>query len=237
MKLVVAIMGALVFAGAANAAPPSLTSVSHQNRHPTATFSAPRADWVTVYVASKPDRATDGRFLEENVETLDILTDAEIQAGRWLDSSRLDPGVYYVMLRADPESSCVSYPPPNYERVVDPSCADGFSNIVTLTIPKPRVRYRVRFERGFIGSFTIRASSSGEAIPYRVCSRDLAKRRCLRGTIDSIGWDEPSSDTLYVTATDFRKRVYCKWGRKTTMTWFVRGRKVGSVAWRWRNRC
>ena len=237
MKLVVAAIGALVFAGAANAAPPSLTGVGHERRHPTATFSAPRADFATIYIATKPDRATDGRFLEENVEVIDFLTDAELQGGRWLDSSRIDPGTYYVMLRVDPESSCVSYPPPNYERVVDPSCADGFSNVVTLAIPKPRVRYRVTFERGFIGSSTIRASSSGEAIPYRLCSRDLAKRRCLRGTIDKGDWDSPSSDTKYLTASDFKKRVYCRWGRKTTMTWSVRGRVVGRVSWRWRNRC
>lgn len=173
----------------------------------------------------------------KNVRVVDLLTDSEIQAGRWLDSDRIDPGVYYAMLRADAEASCVSYPPPNYQRVVDPSCADGFSNILSVTIPKPRVRYRVSVERGFIGSFTIRAGTSGEAIPYRLCSPDLARRRCLRGTIDGIGWDSPSSDTLYMTATDFKKRVYCKWGRKTTVTWYVRGRAVGSVSWRWRNRC
>jgi hypothetical protein len=237
MKLLVAVIGAFVFAGTANAAPPSLVSVGHESRHPTAAFSAPRADDVTIYLASKPDRATDGRFLEENVEAIDFMTDAEIQAGRWLDSSRIEPGTYYVMLLAYPESSCVSYPPPNYQRVVDPSCADGFSNIMTVTIPKPVIRYRVSFSRGFIGSFTIRASHSGEAIPYKLCSRDLAKRRCLRGTIGSLDWDSPNSDTRYLSASDFRKRVYCKWGRRTRMTWFVRGRRVGSVAWRWRNRC
>lgn len=237
MKLLVSIITALAFAGNANAAPPSLTSVGHQSRHPTATFSAPRADDATIYFATKPDRATDGRFLEENVEQTDFFTDAEVQAGRWLDSDRIDPGTYYVMLRADPESTCISYPPPTYQRVVDPSCADGFSNIVTVTIPKPIVRYRVVFTRGFIGSFSIRASSSGEAIPYLLCSRDMAKRRCVRGRISSLGWDSPNDDTIYLAATDFKKRVYCKFGRKTTVTWHVRGRRVGSVSWRWRNRC
>jgi hypothetical protein len=141
------------------------------------------------------------------------------------------------MLRAEPESLCISYPPPDYRRVVDPVCADGFSNIVVVTIPKPVVRYRVGYSRGLIGGFTIRASSSGEAIPYRLCSRDLAKRRCVRGAIEALGWDSANSDTIYLTAFDFRKSVYCKRGRRTTVTWYVRGRRVGSVSWRWRNRC
>jgi hypothetical protein len=94
-----------------------------------------------------------------------------------------------------PTQEAGACPPAAIQRS-DPSCADGFSNILTLTIPKPVVRYRVSFERGFIGSFTIRASNSGEAIPYRLCSRDLTKRRCLRGTIEEIGWGSSSSDTL-----------------------------------------
>ena len=237
MKLLLTISGALLFAGSANATPPSLTSVGHQSRHPTATFSAPRAAYATIYMATKPDRGTDGRFLSENVKSIDLLTDAELQSGRWLDSDRIDPGRYYVMLRADAESSCWSYPPPDYQPVLDPTCADGFSNIVTVVIPKPVVRYGVSFSRGFIAGFTIRASSSGQAVPYRLCSPDLRRRRCIRGTIDSLSWDSPNSDTLYLTATDFRKRVYCRWGRRTTMTWHVRGRRVGRVAWRWRNRC
>jgi len=237
VKIVATIIGALAFTATANAAPPSLTGVGHQNRHPTATFSTPRTEDVTIYFATKPDRATDGRFLQENVEHTDFFTDPEMQAGQWLDSDRIDPGTYYVMLHATAESSCISYPPPTYQRVVDPSCADGFSNIVTVTIPKPVVRYRVGFERGFIGSFTIRASSSGEAIPYLLCSRDLAKRRCVRGRIDRSSWDSSNDDTIYMTATDFKKRVYCKFGRKTTVTWYVRGRVVGRVSWRWRNRC
>jgi hypothetical protein len=49
-----------------------------------ATFSAPRADFATIYIASRPDRATDGSFLTENIKELDILTDSEIQSGRWV---------------------------------------------------------------------------------------------------------------------------------------------------------
>jgi hypothetical protein len=65
----------LVLPAGALAVPPTLSSVGQENRHPTASFSAPRADSATIYFATKPkpDRATDGRFLDENVKTLDIL--------------------------------------------------------------------------------------------------------------------------------------------------------------------
>jgi hypothetical protein len=46
---------------------------------------------VTIYVATKPDRASDGEFLSENVVEVATLTDAEIQAGVWTDVEQLDP--------------------------------------------------------------------------------------------------------------------------------------------------
>jgi hypothetical protein len=67
--------------GGALAVPPTLRAVGQENRHPTASFSAPRADTGTIYIATKPDRATDGSFLDENVKTLDSLTDSELQGG------------------------------------------------------------------------------------------------------------------------------------------------------------
>src|SRR6266508_2285727 len=136
----VALAASLAMTSAAKAVPPTLSSISHQDRHPVATFSAPRADFATIYLASKPDRATDGSFLEENVKALDILTDSEIQSGQWSDESQIDPGSYWVMLRAFPDfDSCYLFESARY----DPSCADGFSNVLTLVIPKPPVRYAV----------------------------------------------------------------------------------------------
>jgi hypothetical protein len=57
--------------------------VSQKDRHPVVALVAPRADHRTVTLASKPDRGTDGQFLEENVKEFDILTDSELQLGRW----------------------------------------------------------------------------------------------------------------------------------------------------------
>ena len=129
---------ALALGAVALGVPPTLTSVGAQDRHPTATFSAPRADFATIYLATKPDRATDGSFLSENIETLDILADAEIQAGRWLDDSQVDPGTYYVMMRASPDfDACYRDDLGGY----DPACADGYSPVAPLTVPRPVSRY------------------------------------------------------------------------------------------------
>src|SRR3954447_9812761 len=117
---VIAVVAALLVAGAAAADPPILASVGSQARHPTATFSAPKADHGVIEIATRPDRATDGDFLDENVVAFDIFTDAELQAGRWLNGSQLDPGVYYVMIRADADfDQCY-----REDGTFDPSCAN-----------------------------------------------------------------------------------------------------------------
>ena len=82
-----AVLSSVVTATPALALPPAITAIGQQDRHPTVALAAPRADSVTVYIASKPDRASDGSFLQENVVESGLLTDSEIQSGRWLDSS------------------------------------------------------------------------------------------------------------------------------------------------------
>ena len=86
-----ALLSSVVTVTPALAVPPVITAVGQQDRHPTVSLSAPRADSVTVSIASKPGRATDGSFLQENVVEYGFLTDSEIQSGLWLDSSRLTP--------------------------------------------------------------------------------------------------------------------------------------------------
>jgi hypothetical protein len=65
----------------ADAMPPSLLSVGSQALHPTATFSAPKSDHVVIQIATRPDRASDGEFLSENVTVFSVMTDSEIQTG------------------------------------------------------------------------------------------------------------------------------------------------------------
>jgi hypothetical protein len=198
-----------------------LLSVGQQARHVTATFSAPRAGDATIYIADKPDRATDGRFLTENIETLDFLTDNEIQSGRWLNEDKIDPGRYWVMLHASPDfASCWDSDRGGY----DPECADGFSDVLTLDVPKPPSRYtgRVTAYR-FLQevALTLTATPLGEDRPYRVCYPTRAgARRCLRGTLDGFSWDARATDIL--TASTRGLALY------TTFTWYVDGRRVAT---------
>jgi hypothetical protein len=201
----------LAFAATAHAAAPSLLTVDHQDRHPVATFTAPGADDATIYFATKPDRATDGRFLEENVSHLDLLTAEEIQAGRWLDSAQLDPGTYYVLLRAT-----------DYDCLGDPNCIDGFSNMLSVAIPTPAQKYtgRVKTYR-FVSTvdLTLKIAPLGEDVPYRVCwTRVNRPRRCARGVVDGYSWDSAATDTISVRKRGMRKH--------TTFTWYVDGHRV-----------
>jgi len=211
----------LAFARPAAAMPPFLGAVSQQDRHPSASFSAPRADFATIYLATKPDRATDGSFLQENIKELDILTDSEIQAGRWLNENQIDPGTYWVMLRASPDfASCYIFE----TGTIDPACADGFSNMLTLTVPKPAIRYAAHVTAyRYIGQASLRLTATplGERLPYRVCYRlRNGNNRCLTGALDGYSWSAAADDTLTVTT----RRL----ATVTTFTWYVGGKKVVS---------
>lgn len=212
-------VGALVLVATALSVPPTLSFVSVQDRHPRATFSAPRSDSATMYIATRPDRATDGRFLDENIEDLDILTDAEIQAGSWAYESQLDPGTYYLMLRASPDfASCWIFDEARY----DPACADGFSSVVPLTVPRPTSRYAasvsvLRFLKRVELRFAV--TPLGDRLPYRVCYRLANKqRRCIRGAVDGFDWNSRATDTLSLTTRRLPPR--------TTFTWLVGGKAV-----------
>jgi hypothetical protein len=217
-KLAAALLGsALVLAAGAQAVPPTLTSVGQENRHPTAVFSAPRASDAAFFVATKPDQSTDGRFLMENVKTIDVLTDSEIQNGRWLGEAQLAPGKYYVMLEsiADFASCFVSA-----TGTMDPTCAAGLSSPATLVVPKPVSRYAVRVRRYSDElSFTLTARPLGERRAYRLCYQLRSKRKaCMRGSLDGFDWNSPESDTLDVSTRNL--------ARVTTFTWHVAGRVV-----------
>lgn len=216
---VAALLAALAIPSVAAAVPPAFTSIGHQNRHLTATFSAPRADSVTIYVATKPNRATDGSFLSENVETLDSFADSEIQQGRWLSEAQIDPGTYYVMLRASADfGSCYVFETGGY----DPACADGYSEVVRLVVPKPAIRYSTTTQLlGFSQKLylTLKATPLGENQSYRVCYRTaLKKRRCVSGRIDGYSWNSAASDELSISTRGLTKT--------TTFQWFVGTRLV-----------
>lgn len=201
--------------------PPVLATVTQQDRHAVATLSAPRASSVTIYLASKPDRATDGSFLSENIKGIDFLTDSEIQSGRWLNEDRVDPGTYWVMIRASADfGTCYDFD----TGTLNPACADGFSNVLTLVIEKPRPRFTVavrtyKYLREV--SLSLTATPLGEKLPYRLCYADKKrKRRCLAGTLNGFSWDYDASDSLDVSTGNLLTF--------TTFSWYVGGAKVAS---------
>ena len=203
---------ALVAVGAAQGATaPTLASVGQQNRHPTATFGPlPGVDAAFTYVATKPDRASDGSFLEENIKASDILTDDEIARGSWLYESQLDPGLYYVMARTF-----------DFECYQNPNCIDGFSNMLTLTIPKPEQRYsaRVQLLRYIrIAYLTFTVNPLGETLSYKVCWTLTRGSRCVRATVDGYSWNDSASDLLRLSMRKMRK--------VTTFSWYVNGQRV-----------
>jgi hypothetical protein len=175
---------------------------------------------VIIYLASKPDRATDGSFLQENIEHLDIFTDSEIQSGRWVDENRIAPGTYWVMLRASPDFDSCYISGGGF----DPACAQGFSDLVTLVVPKPAVRYRASvtaFRFSGTASLQLVATPLGEDVPYRVCYRLKTKKtRCVTGKLEGFSWEASTIDTLTVTTRSLPTF--------TTFVWYVEGKKVAS---------
>ena len=204
---------ALAVVGEANAAPPALLTVGQQDRHATATFSAPGADLATMYVATKPDLASGGGFLEENIKRVDFLTADEIQRGAWLDAEQLDPGVYYVMLRTS-----------DFECPRNPNCTQGYSSVVPLEVPRPRARYQVRvfgFRHSGVIYLRFTVSPLGERLPYRVCWRLRNKRRtCLSRTLAGYSWNSSATDTPRIRMRGMAAR--------TTFVWYVRGKRVAA---------
>lgn len=219
-----AAVGLIAFVpAAARAVTPAIVGVDHQDRHVVMTLSAPRAQTVTVYFATSPERGTDGRFLDENVEKTDYLTAAEIQSGNWLDSEQIEPGSYFVMLKASRDyMSCVSYDA-NVDEVVDQSCADGFSLIVPLEVEPPTTRYRVKATvYGNIDTalLTLVANPLGKRLPYQVCwkqptgKRRMLKKKCVSGSLPGYSWNSDASDLLDINTRSMTRRTKFTWYSK-----------------------
>jgi hypothetical protein len=210
----------LVTASSAIAMPPAIQVVSQHDRHPSVSLSAPRASSVTVYIASKPDVASDGSFLQENVVETGLLTDSEIQSGQWLDSSQIDPGTYYVMLRASLDfTTCVSYDPNTYTPINDPACADGFSAMTTLNVPTPKTTYTVKaltFKYLHEVELTLTGNPLGAKLPYRVCwNLRTGKKKCVSDTLNGYSWNSDASDMVDISTKGM--------SRRTKFTWYARG--------------
>ena len=99
-----------------------------------------------------------------------------------------------------------------------------YSNMVTLTVPKPSQSYRGSVDvlhyvhRVYL---TLRVTSLGEKLPYKVCWRLKTKRlRCVFGGVDGYSWNSSENDMLSVRLRGMANR--------TTFVWYVRGHKVAA---------
>lgn len=187
----------------------------------TATFSTPKADGVTIYVASKADIATDGHFLDENVVSTDFLTDSEIQSGNYLDQGQIDPGSYYVMLWASADfSQCYLS-----GGSTDPTCAKGMSNILQLTVPAPPTTWSA--EALYVGQrveLTLTADQLGVKQPYQVCwPARTVRQKCVSGSVDGYSWNSSAHDAQLVDFPDLAPGV-------TTFTWATTGANPWTLA-------
>ena len=125
-------------------------------------------------------------------------------------------------------TSCVSYDA-NLDQVIDPSCADGFSTVVPLTIPTPKTNYTVKtllLKNIRIVYLTLTAKPLGVKVPYQVCwkqptgKRKTLGKRCVKATLSGYSWSADASDQLRINTKGM--------ARRTKFTWYARGgtRKV-----------
>jgi hypothetical protein len=234
--LLTLVFGALLFASPAVAAPPVLTSVSHVNRHPAATWTLPPGVLSRVAeVATSPATSTDGYFFSENVKAVDTFEDAQTN---WLYNSQLDPGLYYVHIGG------VDWP-----CFLNDMCPiREFSQIMTLEIaqtpPPPPPPRRPRYQASvrsmhpnairlpgnwtYLGDtvkvrFRNANAVPGDAQRYTVCNTTGSSRIACRSRVLLVGsWD---AFRLRVT----RPLIYNKSGRARQFiqfTWRVEGRIV-----------
>jgi hypothetical protein len=70
--------------------PPTLVSVGHVKRHPTAQWTLPpNVEAWSVQIATSPETASDGSFFSENVVDFGSVAPTDT---RWLGADRLKPG-------------------------------------------------------------------------------------------------------------------------------------------------
>jgi hypothetical protein len=114
---------ALMVVPEAFAKPPTLLSVGHVERHPTATWSLPPGVEAKVAeVATSPQTASDGYFFSENVVSFDTLEPTQTS---WTYGFQEEPGTYYVHI-AGIDTPCF---------LASQCPVREFSQIITLVIP------------------------------------------------------------------------------------------------------
>ena len=167
---------ALAMAGAASAGSYTFR-VDHVDGHPHVTWTQPASypnvyiDWIEV--ATAPTVASDGDFFAENVVDQEIYFSPRESTGEWLSAHKLEPGTYYVHLRALRQSDY----------------ATAWSSIATLSIPEPPPPPEPR-RKPWIKSFSAGIART-DAVSFRPWWR-------FRITVCARNWPDP----VYLTVLD-----------------------------------
>jgi hypothetical protein len=104
----------------------------------------------------------------------------------------------------------------------DPGCANGYSNMVTLTVPRPTVHYSIAVtDYSFLKRVSLRLTATplGVVMPYKACYLTKAKaHRCVAGKLNGFSWNSAADDSLDISTRNL--------GPSTLFTWFVAGNAV-----------
>lgn len=197
---------------AALAVAPSISSAAAgADRHPSAVFSAPTASSVTVYMADKPDQSSDGTFFNEAIRHVDFLTADEIASGTWKYEDQLDPGTYYLLLKATPSFTPCYISGGTY----NPACANGFSNVVSFTVPTPSIRYSVIVNAPKFWTtvqLKFKATPLGVKQAYRACFKARSKRTiCVHHVLPGYSWNSKATDYMNLSKHNLPRRAAVTW--------------------------
>ena len=218
-----AALASLIVAGSAQAADtPMLVSVGQQNGHPQATFGPLYGvDSLNVLIATKPDRGSDGNFLQEN--TLyghsGFLTDREIAFRSWRSESRLEPrallrhGSQLEPRLLDDLGSELQWRPLQH---LGRAHADGSEAGAEAEVSDTRERPALHRRRVPDHERVAARRRCEAALPGLLDS--VAGKPLPRSTVSGHSWYSPASDFLSVSLRKMRKL--------TTFTWYVDGRVV-----------
>src|SRR6201999_3322289 len=100
--------------------------------------------------------------------------------------------------------------------VIDPSCADGFSMVVPLTVPRPKTKYTVKtdlLKNIGVAFLTLTGNPLGVKVPYQVCwkqqtgKQKMLRKTCLKGTLNGYSWNADASDMLSINTKGMARRT------------------------------
>ena len=165
-----------------------------------------------------------GAFFSENVVDSADLTADEIASGSWLSDDQLSPGRYWVVINGDPDLTCFLD-----DGTIDPACSDGYSNMLSVTIPQPSIRYRgaVSEMLADIGRLDLKLTVAPLGVKqavrlcYSVTKHKHAAKRCVNQHLVGYDWNKPASALLALSTRGMSKREL--------FTWFVAGRTVARL--------